>query len=117
MNKKSPLGDITPSICGAAFDEFVKHDDSVAELIHKNGIDVRDFIVLSFVCDQGELSITQVAQILGITVARAHGCIDRLAGANLVEYKAGDNRSDTDRPLVLTDTGQLVALRVHGRED
>jgi DNA-binding MarR family transcriptional regulator len=116
MNKKSPLGEITPSICEAAFEEYASLDDSLAELIHRNHIDVRDFIILSFVCDQGELGIEQIAQILGISLSGTGYCIDRLIEADLIQYKDVEEQPDSNRLICLTPSGRLVTLRVHGHE-
>ena len=72
MTKKKSLGDITPSICEAVFKEYARLDDSLAELIRENHVQVRDFIILSFVWDQGGLSTEQIAQILGSTLTGSH---------------------------------------------
>ena len=114
MIKKISLGKITPSICEAAFVEYANLDDSLAELIHKNCIEVRDFIILSFVCDQGELVAEQIAQMLGISLSKTRYCIDRLIEANLIQYKDGKTNTDTDHPICITDAGRLMTLRVHG---
>jgi len=117
MNKKSPLGEITPSICEAAFNEYVDLDDTLAKLIQENSIEVRDFIILSFVCDQGELTAEQIAQILGISMTKTGCCIDRLIDAGLIEYSDSENKSDNNHPIRLTPTGRLVTLRIHGHQD
>ena len=117
MSKKSPLGEITPSICEAAFNEYVDLDDSLAKLIQENCIEVRDFIILSFVCDQGELSAGQIAQILGIGLDKTRCCIGRLKEAGLIEISDSGSKSDEDLPIRLTSTGHKVTLRIHGYQD
>ena len=111
MKKKSPLGEITPSICEAAFERYTSLDDSVAEMIKKNCVEVRDFIILSFVYDQNELDVRQIARILGLSRTKTRVCVDRLIEANLVEYT--DTQSTDSSPIRLTQTGQQVTLRVH----
>ena len=117
MNKKSPLGEITPSICEAAFNEYADLDDSLAKLIQENRIEVREFIILSFVCDQGELTAEQIAQILGISMGKTHHCIERLIDAGLIDHASGKSNLDKDHPIRMTPTGRLVTLRIHGRQD
>ena len=116
MNIKRPLGDIDSSICEAAFEEYTKLDDSLTELIHKNCIEVRDFVILSFVCDQGALSTEQISQILGLSMEKTRFCIERLIDADLIQYKDknDDEEANGDHPISLTDTGRMVTLRVHG---
>jgi len=114
MSKKQPLGDISPSICEAVFAEYGKLDDSLAELIRDSHIQVRDFIILSFVCDQGGLSTEQIAQILGTTPTETRACIDRLLDSNMIRYTDGHDKSEGDQPICVTPTGRLVAMRVHG---
>jgi len=114
MTKKKSLGEITPSICEAVFREYAKLDDSLAELIRENHVQVRDFIILSFVWDQGGLSTEQITQILGTTLTETRACIDRLLDSNLVQYIDGHDQSDPSHQIRLTHAGRLVALRVHG---
>lgn len=116
MKKKSPLGHLTPSICEAAFDEYSKHDDSLARMIFQNQIDVRHFIILSFVCDQEKLCTVQIAKILGIPRVATERSINHLIGANMIEY-VDDDDSESHRALQLTPAGHLVVMRVHGRQD
>ena len=52
MSKTDSITDLTRSICEEALDSFSQSDDSLADLIEDNHIEVRDFMVLSFVCDQ-----------------------------------------------------------------
>ena len=119
MNIKRPLGDIDSSICEAAFEEYTKLDDSLTELIHKNCIEVRDFVILSFVFDQGELSTDQISQILGLSKEKTRFCIERLIDADLIKYKDhnGDDDVNGEHPICLTDTGKMVTLRVHGLQE
>jgi hypothetical protein len=117
MKKNSVLGDITPSICEAVYEEYSRVNDSLAEVVHKNNIQVRDFIVLSFVCDQGELSIKQVAHILGIGEAETCACASRLVDAKLIEYRENVDKSDTSAQIRITPIGRNVTLRVHGCDD
>jgi predicted HTH transcriptional regulator len=117
MNKKSPLGHLTPSICEAAFEEYAKQDDTLTELILKNRIEVRHFIILSFICDQEELSTEQIVQILGISLTRASQYIKHLIDAKMIQHKDVDKGTGVGNPLCLTPFGRLVVLRVHNQQD
>lgn len=117
MNRKSPLGHLTPSICEAVFDEYAKHDDSLAEQILKSRIEVRHFIILSFICDQESLSIEQISQILGLPMTKTRHYIDHLVDAKMVELGDIDDHSEVSRPMHLTPFGKLVVMRVHNHQD
>ena len=117
MNAKITLGNITPSICEAAFEKYTTIDDSLSEQIQKNSIGVRDFIILSFVCDQDELSIEQISGIVSLSFTKTGDCIGRLANAGLVQYKDGESESDSNRSIYATPAGRVMALRVHGLQD
>jgi DNA-binding MarR family transcriptional regulator len=117
MTEKRLPGELTPSICEAAFEEYTQLDDSLAKLIKKNCLDVRDFIILSFVGDQGNLSAEQIAKILGLSLERTGFCIERLIEANLIRFEDGVKDADGEHQIRLTATGRLVTSRVHGRQE
>ena len=117
MNAKIFLGNITPSICEAAFERYTGVDDSLSEQIKKNSIAVREFIILSFVCDQDALSLEQISGILSLSHAEADTCVGRLLNANLVQYSDDDNESDTNRPIHPTPGGRVMVSRVHEQQE
>jgi DNA-binding MarR family transcriptional regulator len=117
MNKKGSLGAINPSICEAAFAEYAMLDDSLAKLIQKNSIEIREFIVLAYVYNQGVLSTGQIAQILGMSLTNTESCIDRLIGADLIQYSDGKDGSETDRLIQLTSAGRVLTSRVLDSQD
>ena len=112
MNKKGTLGDITPSICEAAFAEYAKFDDSLANLIQKNSIETREFIILVYVYDQGALNVEQIAQILCLSSTDTENCIGHLIGADLIQFKNNKSGSDSNRSIQLTSAGRSLTLRV-----
>ena len=112
MTEKRSSGELTPSICEAAFEECAQLDDSMADLIKKKRLNVRDFIILLFVGDQGNLSTTQIAHILGLSQEKTGICISRLIEAGLIQYKDGIRDADGERQIQVTETGRLLTSRV-----
>ena len=112
MTEKRSPGELTPSICEAAFEECTQLDDSMADLIKKNSLDVREFIILSFVGDQGSLSTTQIAHILGLSQEKTGICIGRLIEAGLIQYKDGAKDADGKHQIQVTATGRRLTSRV-----
>jgi DNA-binding MarR family transcriptional regulator len=117
MNKKGSLGTINPSICEAAFAEYAKLDGSLAKLIQKNSIEMREFILLAYLYNQSALSTGQIAHILGMSLTKAESCIDHLIGADLIQYSDSKDGSETDRLIQLTSTGQELTPRVLDLQD
>jgi DNA-binding MarR family transcriptional regulator len=117
MNKKGTLGDFTPSICEAAFAEYARFDDSLAKLIQKNSMETREFIILVYVYDQGELSLGQVAQILGLSLNNTENCMNHLVGADLIQRKDSKSGCDIEHSIQLTTAGRVLTSKVLGYQD
>ena len=54
------------SISGMSAELFISKDDSLASLLLNHGIKVRDFILLSFLSDQGPMSVIRLARVVGL---------------------------------------------------
>jgi hypothetical protein len=112
MSEKSPTANISPSICEAALEEYNLADNSLAELIKKASIEVRDFMLLSFVCDQGRLCSEQISRAFGFEPDETQGAIERLIMAQLVELDGFVDSDETDPCIRPTDNGRKVCRRI-----
>jgi len=117
LSERKPVSKFSPSICEAVFEQYTQLDDSLSKQIHKNRIEVRDFVILSFICDQDELSVGQISGILNLSRAKTVECIDRLASADLVQYEGGETKPDDNHPICATPAGRLMILRIHSLQD
>ncbi len=54
------------SISGMSAAHFISKDDSLVSLLLNHGIKVRDFILLSFLSDQGSMGVARLAHVAGI---------------------------------------------------
>ncbi len=63
-NPKSDDADI--SLSGRAIALAIVENDSLAMVLQESGMKLREFIVLSFVSDQGPLNIDRLARLIGI---------------------------------------------------
>ena len=97
-------GELTPSICEEALNRFSESEDSLAGLIAEHSIEVRDFMLLSIVCDQVEMHMGQLSRALGLSNEAVVECIGRLIRAELV-------RADRES-ITTTAAGRLVARRI-----
>ena len=112
MSKIRPPSNLTPSICEEALERFSKSDDSLAELIEENHIEVRDFMILSFVCDQNELAVEQLMRVLGLSRSTVVRCVERLQTAGLIRYsQVGETAEASDR-VSPTAPGRTITQRI-----
>ena len=112
MSKKSPTANISPSICEAALEEYYSADNSLAELIKKASIEVRDFMLLSFVSDQGRLCSDQLSRAFGFDADETQNAIERLIEAQLVEFDGFADNNPKERCIRPTDKGLKVCERI-----
>jgi DNA-binding MarR family transcriptional regulator len=111
LKKSRPPVDLTPSICEEVLEQFSKSDDSLAGVIEANSIEVRDFMILSFICDQSELGIEQLSRAIGLSRQSILDCIERLVGAGLVEYRQVSAVRDPVSCVSPTPTGRTITRR------
>jgi len=104
--------DLTPSICEEALSRFSRSDDSLAGIIEQHDIDVRDFMLLSLVCDQGELSLEQLTRALGLDTESVAACIERLSNAGLLHVAVDVAALAMHSPVLATSAGQAFTRRV-----
>jgi hypothetical protein len=96
--------DLTRSICEEALTRFSNSDDSLAGIIEQYSINVRDFMLLSLVCDQGSFDIDQLGRAFGLTRKSAGEAIARLTGAGLVKQKGAQVQT--------TVAGRVLSRRI-----
>jgi DNA-binding MarR family transcriptional regulator len=106
--------DLTPSICEEALERFRRSEDSFVGVLEENHVEVRDFMVLSFVCDQNGLGIEQLMSALGMSHQSVSDCVDRLVDAGLSAWRNGKDGSSMPADVVPTGAGRKLARRVLG---
>jgi len=112
VTKKRLPSELTPSICEEALTRFREADDTFAGLIEENHIEVRDFMVLSFICDQNAMSIAQLSGALGLTRLTTIDCVSRLIRANLAKADLTDAPQVSTNRVVPTAAGRELAHRI-----
>ena len=113
MNEKDLTATTSLSICKAALEEYSRADDTLAELIKKASIEVRDFMLLSFVCDQDRLCADQISRAFGFETDETRSAIDRLLKAQLVKLDGFADRDQTDQCIRPTTNGRKVTEQIH----
>ena len=107
-----PPEDLTPSIYEAALERFSQSDDSLAGVIEKHHIEVREFMVLSLICDQGELKMDQLRRALGLSNESLSTCLERLANAGLLRADVVRGLIDDKHPIRPTPNGRSISRTI-----
>jgi len=102
----------TDSIAGQSAAHFVASDESLASLLLNHGIKVRDFILLSFLSDQGPMSIVRLSRTVGIEPRLALRSLKRLSKANLVLRDPPPDGQNYESVARLTSRGEKIALKI-----
>jgi len=105
------------SIAGLSASHFISKDDSLASLLLSHRIEVRDFMVLSFLSDQGSMSILQLSRVVGIEPQNALKSIKRLSAASLVLRSPAETDTDYEAVARLTARGERIAVKVNAQLD
>ena len=98
------------SVSGRSAALFFENDPSLAALLSSHGIRVRDFIMLSFLSDQGPMSVEQLSRAVGIEIEVLTTGMNRLSTAGLISQASNGN--DADSLVQLTTRGKDVARRI-----
>ena len=100
------------SISGRSAALYFKDDPSLASLLLSHGFRVRDFIVLSFLSDQGPMSVTQLSHAISVEPDILMNGMKRLSEAELIVWDPKSIGNDADSVVELTTRGQDVAKRI-----
>jgi len=101
------------SIAGQSAAHYIAKDDSLAALLLNHGIKVRDFILLSFLSDQGPMSILRLSRAVGVEPNVTLLSLRRLSAANLVLRDPGPNEEEEYEAIArLTMRGEAIAQKI-----
>ena len=100
------------SIAGQSAAHFIAMDDSLASLLLNHGIKVRDFILLSFLSDQGPMSIVRLSRAVGIEPKLTLRSVRRLSSANLVLRDPPPGSQKYESVARLTMRGEEIAMKI-----
>jgi len=100
------------SISGLSAAYFISKDDSLASLLLNHGIKVRDFILLSFLSDQGPMSVSRLARVVGIEAEKTLQGLRRLSAVNLVVREPAATDDELESIVRLTGRGERIAGKI-----
>lgn len=105
------------SISSQSAEHFIANDDSLAQLLLNHNIKVRDFVLLSFLSDQGPMSVARLASIVGLEPDKTLQGLKRLSAANLVMREPGAAGNEFMSIARLTGRGEDIAGRIGAQLD
>ena len=100
------------SISGQSAEHYIAMDDSLASLLQNHGIKVRDFILLSFLSDQGPMSTLRLSRVVGIEPDETRNSLKRLSAVNLVIREPAPNAELYESIARLTTRGEEIAEKI-----
>lgn len=109
---ESKKDDTEDSISGRSAALYFSQDSSIAQLLLSHGIKIRDFILVSFLSDQGPMTTRQLARIVSIDPGDLIKSLKRLGAAGLIIREPISNDPDTESTARLTSRGQEIARRI-----
>lgn len=83
-------------------------------MLEQSHVEVRDFMVLSFACDQGGLGVEQLMSALRMSRHSVLDCVDRLVTAGLGAFENGVDGSVLPPQVVPTTAGRKLTRLVLG---
>lgn len=103
------------SISGRSAELYFARDESLASLPLQHGIKVREFILLSFLSDQGPMTIDQLSRIVSIKPKDLMESVKLLSAADLLIREPKSARFENESTVTLTSRGQTLAGRINNQ--
>ncbi len=107
----------TTSICEDVLEQYRSGDDTLAGLIERNHIEVRDFMILSFVCDQGSMSVDRIKSALGLSRESILSCVERLKNIELVIFEVDESSGKVKGDISPSMIGKAISQKIHSGSD
>ncbi len=113
-DENSRKGEASISISGNATALAIANNDALASVLLDSGMQMRDFIVLSFVSDQGPITAKCLARLVGIDLQSTLLCIRGLVDAGFLK-KRKSLSIPAEADVIATELGDRVADRIIGQ--
>ncbi len=81
-------------------------------MIEQYSIEVRDFMLLSLLCDQEAFDTDQLGRALGLSHTSTIECIRHLTDAGLIRYNGSGSTAAQGSGIRTTAAGRILARRI-----
>ena len=111
MNPYSTLGPgAEDTLAGTAGSVVFSTDLMQASLLENYGLEVRDFIVLSFLADRGPMDVMQLSRLIDVDRNEITTSVERLADAGLVMRPAGARHTEQSYVILSSEGSEVASL-------
>jgi len=93
-------------------DRISQTNDSLAGVIELYHIEVREFMMLSLICDQKELGLDQLSRALGLGADTVVDCVEKMMSDGLLEFRSGKSLHIEGCRIQATPAGHLITRRI-----
>ena len=87
--------------------------DSMGGLLERHGIEIREFVILSYLCEHADLTVQQIAEGVNLSVTTVDFCMSQLGKARLARQNSNPGIRQTGQ-MVATRKGKYVVRRAIG---
>jgi len=101
------------SISGRSAALYFSGDPSSAQLLLSHGLRIRELILLSFLSDQGPMTMNRLARAMNLQPEEILDSVRQLASAGLVIRDVLTTNGESEPAVRLTGRGQDMANRIN----
>lgn len=109
----SSFDDREDSISGRSAALYFSGDPSSAQLLLSHGLRIRELILLSFLSDQGPMTMNRLSRAMNLSPEEVLDSVKQLASAGLVIRDVLTTKGAPEPAVRLTGRGQDIALKIH----
>lgn len=98
-----------------ALESWREAGDSMGGLLERHGIEIREFVILSYLCEHANLTVQQIAEGVSLSVTTVDFCVSQLGKARLARQ---NNRPERNQSIQLAATrkGKFLVHRAKGAD-
>lgn len=117
MTKIDTKSTASRSIIEEVLEQVSNSDADLAASIRANHIELQDFIVMSMIFDQPQMTLEEIGEPLGISKSSMQGCAERLVETGLMRPVAADSSGGSVDRFEPTASGRSMIRRIFGYRD
>lgn len=106
---------VTPKPHEDALESWREAGDSMGGLLERHGIEIREFVILSYLCEHADFTVQQIAEGVSLSATTVDFCVSQLGKARLARQ---NNKTEIRQParMVATRKGKHLVHRAKGAD-
>ncbi len=98
----------------AALESWREAGDSMGGLLEQHGIETREFVILSYLCEHADLTVQQIAEGVSLSTTTVEFCVSRLGKSRLARLSGTESREPAQ--MMATRKGRSLVRRANGAD-